>query len=72
MPNMDGTGPRQMGRRSGFGFGRCYGAGRIGRNGGRRMGFCRFAATDDKETMMVLKTILEQRLACVKARLQKS
>jgi hypothetical protein len=70
MPNMDGTGPRFIGRRCGCGHGRRFGAG--GRNGGHGMSYCRFASAGDKKSLMSLKAILEQRLACVDKRLQQN
>jgi hypothetical protein len=36
------------------------------------MSYCRFASAGDKKSLMSLKAILEQRLACVDKRLQQN
>jgi len=80
MPGMDGTGPRGMGARNGFGRGMCrstgarfsnsgYGCG-LGRGFGRGMGFCQFEGATEQEALTSLKENLQDRLANIEKRLQ--
>ena len=76
MPGRDGTGPRGLGARTGFGFGKCCNSdGRAAGFGrgcgfGRGMGFCRFIGKDERETLTNEKTALSNRLSSIEKRLQ--
>ncbi|MGI6199592.1 MAG: DUF5320 domain-containing protein [Christensenellales bacterium] len=74
MPGMDGTGPRGMGMRAGLGRRACRSAAnrnnQYGCGFGRGSGICRYAATESRESLNAVKTLLQERLAAVDKRLQ--
>lgn len=72
MPNMDGTGPRDAGRRNGRGFWRYFANNRIGAGlgFGRGLGLCRFADPNNKDSLIAAKEALQARLNQVESLLK--